>query len=215
MRTPNATAAATSRRVQAAAVRLFARKGFAATGLRELAAEAQLTPAALYHYMDSKEDLLLDIMRATIEPLRAAAEDLLDEIAEPERRLAALVELHVWVHGGQPLQTLVSDTELRALEGERRQVAIELRDRYEDVWRTVVKDGCDAGRFDVADPRLAAIGLIELCTGVSHWYTPAGERRLTELCALHADWALGLVRARARRADLTLPPPGERLPLPG
>jgi AcrR family transcriptional regulator len=213
MRTPASSAATTAKRVRTAAIRLFARKGFAAAGLRELAAEAGLTPAALYHYMGSKEDLLVDIMRATIEPLHAAGRELLVEIPEPERRLAALVEMHVWFHGVRPLATLVTDTELRALDGERRQVAIELRDGYQSVWREVLEAGGDAGRFDVDDARLTAIGLLELCTGVSHWYAAGGERELAEVCALHADWALGLVRAGVRRADLALPAPGARFPL--
>jgi AcrR family transcriptional regulator len=213
MRTPASSAATTSKRVRAAAIRVFARKGFAAAGLRELAAEAGLTPAALYHYMGSKEDLLVDIMRTTIEPLHAAGREMLEEIPEPERRLAALVELHVWFHGAHPLATLVTDSELRALDGERRRVAIELRDGYQALWHEVLQGGCDAGRFDVDDARLAAIGLLELCTGVSHWYAAGGERELGEVCALHADWALGLVRAGVRRADLALPAPGVRFPL--
>ena len=44
----------------------FARDGYAATGIRQLAEEAGLTSAALYHYMGSKEDLLVAIMRSTI-----------------------------------------------------------------------------------------------------------------------------------------------------
>ncbi len=45
-------------RVQRAAVTLFATKGFAATGIRELGAEAGINSATLYHYVGSKESLL-------------------------------------------------------------------------------------------------------------------------------------------------------------
>lgn len=50
-------------RVQRAAVTLFATKGFAATGIRELGAEAGINSATLYHYVGSKESLLASIIR--------------------------------------------------------------------------------------------------------------------------------------------------------
>jgi len=219
MRTVASNAEETSKRIRAAAIELFARNGFAATGLRELAAEAQLTPAALYHYMGSKEDLLVDIMRSTIEPLDAAARETLAQLETPEEQLGALVELHVWVHGSRPQATLVTDTELRALQGEHRTHVVGIRDRYEALWRETLTRGVEGGRFEVDDVALTAIGLLELCTGVAHWYTTGGKHSLLEVCAMHADWAFGIVRARRdgdflRRGDLALPPPTERFPLP-
>jgi AcrR family transcriptional regulator len=218
MRTPGASAAVTRPRLLAAAVRLFAQKGFAATGIRELAAEAGITGAALYHYVGTKDDLLVEIMRSTTEPLFEAAEAAVAEYEAPEAQLASVVELHVWMHGARPLATLVADTELRALAGERRTEIVALRDRYQALWRQVLEGGVSAGRFDVADVPVTTIALIELCTGVAHWYRPSGRMQLVELCATHADLALGTARAHrgrraVRRADLELPAPGERLPL--
>lgn len=218
MRTPQSTAEETSKRVDAAAVNLFAAKGFAATGVRELAGEADLTPAALYHYMGSKDDLLVEIMRSTIEPLDEAARQTVDGLDDPVAKLGALVELHVWVHGSQPKRTLVTDTEVRALHGEQRDYVIGLRDHYEALWRQVLKLGAKSGQFEVAEVRLTAMGMLELCTGISHWYQPGGPHDLLDLCAMHADWALGIVRAckngeYVRRGDLDLPSPTERFPI--
>jgi AcrR family transcriptional regulator len=212
MRTPGSSAAVTGERVMAAAARTFARHGYAATGIRQLAREAGLTPGALYHYMGSKEGLLVAIMRSTIEPIVTAANTLLRNAPRPEQALATLVELHVWLHGTRPDAALVADTEVRALHGEARDEILELRDRYEAIWRAVVDDGTAAGVFDVEDPRLATIALLGLSGQVSQWYTPEGRLTLEEVCAMHADLALGMVRARrgnrpVRRARLELASP--------
>ena len=45
-------------------VALFAAKGFHGTGIRELADAAGLSSATLYHYMGTKEDLLVEDHRA-------------------------------------------------------------------------------------------------------------------------------------------------------
>jgi AcrR family transcriptional regulator len=218
MRPPGATAEVTRRRVTDAAVRLFAQKGYAATGIRELAAAAGLTGPALYHYVGTKEDLLVTIMRSTIEPLIAAGRAAINEAPHPSGRLAALVELHVWLHATRPMATLIADTELRALGPDRRREIVALRDRYQSLWRSVVHAGRGVGEFDVADERVTTIALLELATGVTHWYRPGGRMALADLCAIHADLALALVRARrgrraVRREDLVLPDPADRIPL--
>jgi AcrR family transcriptional regulator len=218
MRTPGSTAADTRLRVEAAAVMAFARDGYAATGIRQLAEEAGLTSAALYHYMGSKEDLLVAIMRSTIEPIVDAAERMLRDAPRPEEALATLVELHVWMHGTRPQATLVADTEVRALRGTARDEIVGLRDRYEAIWRAVLTDGRGAGTFDLEDERITATALLGLCSQVSHWYSPGGRLPLEQVCAMHADLALGMVCARrgarpVRRAQLTLASPDVELAL--
>jgi AcrR family transcriptional regulator len=217
-RTPGANADDTRQRIYAAALRLFALRGFAAVGIRDLAREAGLTTGALYHYMGTKEDLLVDIMRSTIVPLTNAGTDLLDAYERPEMQLAALVELHVWVHGGRGTATLITDTEVRSLTEPQAAQVMKVRDEYEDLWRVVVDRGVTASIFDAVDARVATIALLELCTGVAHWYRPGGRLSLQELCEMHADLALATVRAkrgnrRIRRADLTLPTPDHWLAL--
>jgi AcrR family transcriptional regulator len=214
MRTVGSTREETGRRVHEAALRLFAQKGFAATGIREIAEGAGVSSGALYHYMGTKHDLLLEIMRSTIEPLIEAGQEILSGEDEPEVKLAALVELHVWFHGSHPLATTITDTEMRVLSSAQREDVMRRRDAYDDIWTSVVREGTDAGRYEVLDERVATLAILELCTGVSEWYAPGGRLELDELCSIHADMALGLLRARrgrraVRRADLELPKPSE------
>jgi AcrR family transcriptional regulator len=204
----------TEARIRDVALRLFARQGFQATGIREIASEAGLTVSALYYYVGTKEELLLDILRDTAESLLPLALRIGAGTEPPEQKLALLVLLHVWFHGEHPQQTQVANTELRSLSGEARQQVLELRDRYDALWREVVTQGDATGVFQVQNAKLAAIALIEMCNGVSYWYRPHGDLTLAQICYMHADWALGLVRAMrderpVRAADLDLVDPKE------
>ncbi len=185
----------TEERIRTAALRLFAQKGFQATSTRELAAEAGLTVAGLYYYVGTKEALLLAITRDANEALLHSARRIGASDEAPERKLALLVQLHLWFHGEHALESLVINTELRSLSGEARQQALELRDSYEAVWRAIIAQGNDAGVFQVQDVKLGAMALIEMGRGISHWYRPEGALTLQEICSMHADWALGMVRA--------------------
>ena len=215
MRPAGATREATLDRVRVAAVELFARFGFAATGIRDLAAAAHLSSSSLYEYMDTKDDLLVEIMRATIEPLDAAGRALAGGSPSPEWLLAAITQNHVWFHATHQHQAMVTDTELRSLDGSRRAAVVAMRDRYEAVWQSAVRAGVDAGVFDLDDAEVGARALISLCTGIGSWYRPDGRLSIERLCAAHVDLTLAAVRATRdarpiRHADLaaTLPPPG-------
>src|SRR5262245_61479609 len=100
-------------RIWDAAIRLFAAKGFAATGIREIADEAGLSVSAMYYYVDNKEELLVQIMRDTQERFVAAGRTVVERLVDPVAALAGLVQLHVMVHAEMPLEARVVDSELR------------------------------------------------------------------------------------------------------
>ena len=62
-------------RIMEAALKLFAAKGFEATGIREIAESVNLSSAALYHYIGTKDDLLFKIMSDSLQ--RSSDADLL------------------------------------------------------------------------------------------------------------------------------------------
>ena len=199
-------------RIWNAAIKLFASKGFAATGIREIGDEAGLSVSAMYYYVDNKEDLLLNIMRDTQERLVAAGRFVVETLPEPAARLAGLVELHVAVHARSPLEARVVDTEVRALGEEGRSEVIALRDAYEDLWNDVLSRGLRAGVFRFHDLRTTRLALLEMCNGVAAWYSQEGSLGISDVAMEFADLALAMVRAtRGRRsvtvADLGLPDP--------
>ena len=202
----------TPRRIREAAVNLFAERGFHGTGIRDIAGVAGATLSSLYHHFGSKDDLLVDIMFASTDPLRRAGERARTELDTPCERLAMLVEQHVWAHVTDRLAKIVTDSELRALSGERRDRVVALRDSYEGLWRATVEEGISAGAFTASQPKALTIGLLEMCTAVSHWFQASGRLTLHELCHSYADGALGLMRAvengrPVRRADLDIGEP--------
>lgn len=187
-------------RVHAVALSLFAERGYHGTGIRQLADAAGLSSASLYHYMGTKEDLLVAIMRESLGSLVEAGEQV---VAEPRRtpreQLIALVRLHVTTHARAPEQTRVVDDEVRALSPQARREVVALRDRYEQLWQRVLEEGAAAGTFALADPALVRRALLEMCSGVARWWTPRGTLGLDDLADEYADLALRLVGARPRR----------------
>ena len=57
--------------IEAAAAELFAARGFAGTGMADIAAEVGITPGAIYRHFSSKEDLLERIVLGSLSRIGA------------------------------------------------------------------------------------------------------------------------------------------------
>ena len=73
-----------------AAGHLFATRGYAATGTREIATRVGIRQASLFHHFAHKEDILAELLDRTVAPALAAAAWLDHAAAPPEVRLYAL-----------------------------------------------------------------------------------------------------------------------------
>ena len=194
----------TQTRVREAALDLFARQGFAATGIRQIAEAVGVTSAALYHYMGTKEELLAGLAREANARMLRIARSALAGAESPESRLVTLVRAHVVAHVMNQREALVIDNELRSLSRKHRRAVVAIRDAYEELWRQTLHDGAETGVFTMIDQRTTRLALLEMCTGVAHWFDPMGGLTPTALAGQFADLALACVRARRGSRSLAL-----------
>src|SRR5258705_11319337 len=80
----------TKQRIEQAALQLFAAKGLEATGIRDIADRAGLSTSALYHYMGSKDGLLVAFLVQSMTRLTRVAWAALDAAAGPAAQMPAL-----------------------------------------------------------------------------------------------------------------------------
>lgn len=104
-----------------AALRLFARSGYAAVSMREIASEVGVRAGALYLYTPDKQTLLFDLMRDHLETLLASWRKARSG-GTPTERLEAFVRFHVDYHIELRDKVFVSYMELRNLSEENFKV---------------------------------------------------------------------------------------------
>jgi len=160
--------------IQSAALKLFARHGFAAVSMRKIAAEVGVQAGALYLYTKDKQSLLFDLMRAHMDELLSAWE------AEPKgqnpvERLEAFTRFHIRFHLERPEAVFIAYMELRNLEPENFAIIEGLRRRYEDGLEAILHDGRAAGVYSLPDTKLATMAVIAMLTGVNTWYREGGR----------------------------------------
>ena len=179
----------TGPRVREAALRLFARHGYAAVSMRQIAAEVGVQAGALYNYTPDKQSLLFDLMKGHMDDLLQARAAVAAP-PEPQAALEQFTRFHIRFHHDRPEAVFISYMELRNLTPGNFAVIEGLRRRYEDQLEAVLRDGVSAGCFDVADPKIAAMAVIAMLTGVNTWFREEGRLSLPEVEEIY--W--GMVR---------------------
>jgi AcrR family transcriptional regulator len=110
------------------AVELFARKGFAQVGMRELATCLGLAPGSLYHHYPSKRHLLLDILEEFYEELMAALASVDSRGADS---IGEVIRAHVKLHQELPRHFSIALRDSGCLSVEQQQRVERLRAQYE------------------------------------------------------------------------------------
>lgn len=73
------------------AATMFAEKGFDGTSIADIAQRCGVSKALLYHYYDSKDALLYDMLHSHCELLVGVANDALEREDQPQSQLQSLV----------------------------------------------------------------------------------------------------------------------------
>ncbi len=156
-----------------AAAGVFRARGFAETGMREIADAADLSPANLYYYFKSKADILYFCQDHSVERMLETAGALRKSALRPADRLARMIAAHLLCTLDQ-LDGAAAHTEVDALPAELRRRIVAKRDRYERAVRRVVADGVRRGEFASCDPVLVTRAILGACNWTTRWYRPGG-----------------------------------------
>ena len=168
---------------------LFARKGYFATSIREIASAMGIQKASLYYYISSKEDLIYQISKTALEHVTACVEMALTQVSGPEERLYAFITSHVaGLLQHQNWHAAANEELMHAFSPTRRKEIVAMRDAYERRARTILEDAQAAGliRSDISAKFLGLI-LFGMITNLYSWYQPEVDVPTSELGFILAD----------------------------
>ena len=180
--------------VLASAIRNFTERGFHGTSMRDIAGDAGLTVASIYHHFASKQDMLQAIMVQTLsDVLSSTRTALMGAGTDPAAQLGALVHAWILFHTDRQAEALIGASELRSLDGPGRKLIVTLRDEQERMFQDVVDRGISEGAFTTNHPREAARAVINMGYAVASWYRSSGDVPPGEMADRYVELALGAV----------------------
>jgi AcrR family transcriptional regulator len=182
--------------IRSAALELFARLGYEATTMADIGAAVGMRAPSLYKHVASKQDLLAQIMDATMDELFAAHTSALRTTDDPSERLRRAAEAHVRFHARHRLEAFVGNREIRSLEEPHRRRLLDRRADYAAAFQELITAGVSAGSFHVGSARLASYAILDLGMGVAVWFREGGEDSEDAVVWQLGEFALRIVGAQ-------------------
>jgi TetR/AcrR family transcriptional regulator, cholesterol catabolism regulator len=179
------------------AARIFCEKGYEGASMRDLSRATGMSLAGLYHYFESKEELLYLIQKHTFRTIIDNLRERLETSADPEERIRIFIKNHVayFLANKEAMKVLTHEdetlkngrgTEVRAIKREYYRICLGL---VEDFHR-------DQGlEFS---GRLAVLSLFGMINWIYTWHNPRVDADAETLAGQMGDIFLHGVLQTAR-----------------
>ena len=187
------------REVIATAAHLFARRGYQETSMSELTEATGLAAGGLYHYIESKDQLLISICDELLDPLLERARKIVAESTPPAEQLRAL--LHAWLAHiashrdhmlvfAQERHVIEREPQWRRVRGQRK--------AFEQLLDDVLARGEADGSMHFPDRGFALLTLLGMVNYTPQWLDPRGRLSPEQIADGYCDLIL--------RASSSAPP---------
>jgi AcrR family transcriptional regulator len=165
------------------AAELFARKGFQATTVREIAEEAGILSGSLYHHFDSKETIVDEVLSTFLDDLIARYRAALEAGGDPRTVLSEMVRIGFGTLEPHRAAITVMQNDWNYLrQFERFNYLVKAEEEVEQMWVAQIKAGQGVGLFrpDV-DPKLTYRMIRDTIWVAVRWFRPDGRLNTTGL----------------------------------
>jgi AcrR family transcriptional regulator len=184
-----------------AATERFGRDGYEHTKWADIARDVGVGPTALYHYFESKQHCLYEIMDEALEDFRAQFAEITASERDPARALAAVMANAFELSDQEVLrnrvlvaeQGLLSSPSTSQREEQSRQAARARTRDLEFAWASFLAATMREGVIPETDPRLLARAVLGLYNSIWHWYRPSGLVELASVGEYFTQLTLALV----------------------
>ena len=157
------------------AARLICKKGYEGTSIQEIADACGLTKAGLYHHIESKEQLHVEIMNYGMDVFEERVLSEVEHIPDPVERLKAC---------------------MATLHGQARAQINARKKRYVRFLESSFAEAVEKGMIRPVDPTVAAFSFLGMVLWIYKWFKPGGKRADDEVAAGMVDLLFtGLVPA--------------------
>lgn len=151
-------------------------KGFAATSIRDIAKAADISIAALYRHIGSKDELLFRITQTRMQELFDHFEANLTTGGTASERLAEAISVYLaYISKNHRYINLVY-RETKALDEQARARIYDTERQFMQLWEQIISDGVDQHEFVDVDINLAANLAYFACTVWALRYWSIGDR---------------------------------------
>ena len=181
------------------AAALFASEGFNGASVADIAKQSKISKSLIYHYYQSKEDILYDVMITHVRSLETAArEATADKDTPPARKLRELAHRFMALYVGAADRHKVLLNDLSRLPKPRRAEIVAVQRRLIEIVQKLLVEIEPALKRKSGKSFTAAMLFFGAINWTHTWFDPKGAVSAGALAEMAVDLTLG---GLARAAD--------------
>ena len=156
-------------------------KGFQGMTLQEVADQLECTKAALYYYVENKQELLFRIYLQVMTMQFEAIDRIVQKDQSATLKAWAFIDTQVRLVASSPALFTVYFHEKTHLNPEHAEMVTCLERKIVHALETILREGMDTGCFEQVDPTVAAFTILGASSWVYRWYHPQGRLSIDEV----------------------------------
>lgn len=177
-----------------AAAAIFRERGFADTGMRDIAMAADLSPANLYHYFNGKDEILFYCQDRALNRMLDGITASRRSVRDPAERLRAVLVTHLLTMLDE-VEGATAHLQVEGLAPALRARIVRKRDRYERALRRLIAEGVREGAFAAGNTSLLARAMLGALNWTVTWYRPQGPLSPQLIAVAMAEYLVRGLRA--------------------
>ena len=163
------------------AAKLFKEKGYSAVSMRDIAQQMDIKAASLYNHIKGKQEILSSLVLHVAKEFTNSTQTITSQEGTPLQRLTKLIEVHIDItlHHADAIAALNNDW--MHLDGQDLLDFISMRDRYEDCFRGVIKQGIISKQFKDQHPEVMLFSILSSLRTLYLWNEKRGKLEVNVL----------------------------------
>ena len=150
------------------AAKLFKKKGFSAVTMRDLAKEMGIKAASLYNHINSKQEILIDIIISLAEEFTQGMTVIKSTDSSSLDKLRQVVNLHVDITTRNTFGMASLNNDWMHLEGQL-EYYLKLRLNYEDNFRDIIYQGITSGEIKSSNSDVMLFSMLSTLRSLYIW----------------------------------------------
>ncbi len=155
------------------AAKLFREKGYSAVTMRDIADALGVKAASLYNHIRSKQELLSTIIIQTATQFTEGMQAIVESPESTSQKLRHIIELHIEITIQNPDFLAALNNDWMHLE-EDLQFFLQMREGYEENFRSIIKVGLANGEIADRDPEIMLFSMLSTLRTLYLWYAKKG-----------------------------------------
>jgi len=153
---------------------LFAKRGYKAVSMREIARTLNVRPSTLYHYFKGKEEILFRLMEGAMEESLEGLKRLRETDSPPKEKLINMLKFYASYYLEQSDRLTLLVNEIPSLGEDLRKKLVEKEKEFVNLFRSLLAELVRTGEIEGVHPTAAIFSFFGMIHYTVKWFDPEG-----------------------------------------